>query len=125
MKREHLAAASDHEKLEFTLHPYDNPCSMSTAVLSHGEHAGHVKAPPETCKFGMITFLASEAMLFGGLIGGIHCPSSCARANPGRPPGAPDIGVQWPLSSLNLVMIANTLRSGGQQLSVSRRRIGH
>lgn len=43
---------------------------MSTATLTHDEHAGHAKAPQATCRFGMIMFLASEAMLFAGLIGG-------------------------------------------------------
>jgi cytochrome c oxidase subunit III len=56
----------------------------------------------------MITFLASEAMLFGGLIGG-YIVLRLARGEPWPPAGAPDIGVQWPLSSLNLVMIGNTI----------------
>ena len=43
---------------------------MSTAVLNHDQPAGHASAPPATAKFGMIMFLASEAMLFAGLIGG-------------------------------------------------------
>lgn len=43
---------------------------MSSAAITHDEHAGHASAPPATCKFGMIMFLASEAMLFAGLIGG-------------------------------------------------------
>jgi cytochrome c oxidase subunit III len=81
---------------------------MSTAVLTHGEHAGRAKAPPEVCRFGMITFLFSEAMLFGGLIGG-YIVLRLARGEPWPPAGAPDIGVQWPLSSLNLVMIGNTI----------------
>jgi cytochrome c oxidase subunit 3 len=45
---------------------------MSTATLSHDAHdahAGHASAPPHVAKFGMIMFLASEAMLFAGLIG--------------------------------------------------------
>lgn len=50
---------------------------MSSAALSYSfsdsldyleqEHQG---APPRVCKFGMIVFLLSEAMLFAGLIGG-------------------------------------------------------
>jgi cytochrome c oxidase subunit 3 len=42
---------------------------MSTAALTHDsqEHQG---APAATCKFGMIIFLISEAMLFAGLLGG-------------------------------------------------------
>jgi cytochrome c oxidase subunit 3 len=42
---------------------------MSSAAITHDDHAGHASAPPATCKFGMIMFLASEAMLFAGLIG--------------------------------------------------------
>ena len=45
---------------------------MTSASLTHDEvaHAGHEKASPETSRFGMIMFLASEAMLFAGLLGG-------------------------------------------------------
>ena len=47
---------------------------MSTAAAlthdDHDGHAGHLKASPATSKFGMIIFLASEAMLFAGLLGG-------------------------------------------------------
>lgn len=39
---------------------------MSTTALNSNHD---LSAPPATCKFGMVTFLASEAMLFGGLIG--------------------------------------------------------
>lgn len=52
-------------------------------------------------------FLASEAMLFGGLIGAYIV---LRLAQPVWPPtGAPDIGITWPLSSLNMVMIVNSL----------------
>lgn len=81
---------------------------MSTATLTHSEHAGHDKAPPSVCKFGMIMFLASEAMLFSGLIGG-YIVLRFSHAQLWPPAGAPDIGVTWPLSSLNIVMIVNTL----------------
>ena len=47
-------------------------------------------------------------MLFSGLIGG-YIVLRLARGEAWPPAGAPDIGVQWPLSSLNLVMIANTI----------------
>lgn len=40
---------------------------MSSAVLTHEEHSG---ASPATAKFGMIIFLLSEGMLFGGLLAG-------------------------------------------------------
>ena len=97
---------------------------MSTAVLSHGEHAGHVKAPPETCRFGMITFLASEAMLFSGPDWRIHRSPPCARrALAAR-------GSAGHRSSVAFVQSESGHdreydRSCRQQLSVSRRRIGH
>jgi cytochrome c oxidase subunit 3 len=84
---------------------------MSTATLSHDAHdahAGHASAPPATCRFGMIMFLASEAMLFAGLIGG-YIVLRLSRNEPWPPAGAPDIGVQWPLTGLNIVMIVNSL----------------
>jgi len=77
---------------------------MSTAALNHEPE---LSASPATCKFGMIMFLASEAMLFGGLIGAYIV---LRLAQPVWPPaGAPDIGITWPLSSLNMVMIVNSL----------------
>jgi cytochrome c oxidase subunit 3 len=83
---------------------------MSTATLSHDAHdahAGHASAPPHVAKFGMIMFLSSEAMLFAGLIGGyIVLRLSHGVAWP--PPGAIDIGVQWPLTTMNIVMIVNS-----------------
>ena len=42
---------------------------MSTAALTHDSQEHH-GAPAATCKFGMIIFLISEAMLFAGLLGG-------------------------------------------------------
>ena len=50
--------------------------SLSSTVSSGAfEHvvpsaSSHHGAPPRVCKFGMIIFLLSEAMLFAGLIGG-------------------------------------------------------
>ncbi len=80
---------------------------MSTTALNHDEHAGHAKASPATAKFGMIMFLSSEAMLFAGLIGGyIVLRISASTSWP--PEGAPDIGVTWPLTGLNWVMIINS-----------------
>ena len=83
---------------------------MSTATLSHDAHdahAGHASAPPHVAKFGMIMFLASEAMLFAGLIGG-YIVLRLSRGEPWPPAGAPDIGVQWPPNNLNIVMIINS-----------------
>lgn len=44
---------------------------MTTAALTdYDAHAQHDKASPEISRFGMLIFLASEAMLFAGLLGG-------------------------------------------------------
>lgn len=80
---------------------------MNTATLSHQGEEGH-RATPATARFGMIMFLASEVMLFAGLIGG-YIVLRWAGGITWPPKGAPDIGVQWPLSTLNWVMIGNTL----------------
>lgn len=81
---------------------------MSSATLSHAESSEHHGAPPAVAKFGMIVFLVSEAMLFGGLIAGyIVLRLSHGEAWP--PPGAIDIGLTMPPSVLNWVMIVNTL----------------
>ena len=69
---------------------------------------GHEKVSPATCKFGMVMFLCSEAMLFAGLIGG-YIVLRLSRGEPWPPAGAPDIGVTWPLSGVNRLMITNTL----------------
>lgn len=64
--------------------------------------------PAGTYRFGMVMFLISEAMLFAGLIGAyIVLRWSQGLAWP--PEGAPDIGLTWPPSPLNLVMIGNTI----------------
>jgi len=81
---------------------------MSSAVLNHDAHAGHESASPATSKFGMIMFLASEAMLFAGLIGG-YVVLRLSHGEAWPPAGAPDIGVTWPLSGLNIVMIVNSI----------------
>lgn len=77
---------------------------MSSAALTHDAHAaqgGHASAPPATCKFGMIMFLASEAMLFAGLIGGYIV---LRLAQPEWPPhGAPHLPVE--LTGLNTVFL--------------------
>lgn len=78
---------------------------MSTAVLPHSE--SH-RASPATSRFGMVMFLASEAMLFAALIGG-YIVLRWSHGETWPPSGAPDIGVTWPLSTLNWIMIGNTL----------------
>lgn len=82
--------------------------SNTAALTNNAHHDAHQSAPPAVCRFGMIMFLASEAMLFAGLIGG-YIVLRLARGEPWPPEGAPDIGVQWPLTSLNKVMIINTI----------------
>jgi len=81
---------------------------MSTAAALTSDHAESHGAPPATCKFGMIIFLLSEAMLFAGLIAG-YIVLRGAVAGPWPPEGAPDIGLTFPPSGLNLVMIANSI----------------
>jgi cytochrome c oxidase subunit 3 len=68
---------------------------MSTAVLTHEPHShdgGHAKASPATSKFGMIIFLASEAMLFAGLLGGYFVLRWAENGFPWQP------GHAWPPS---------------------------
>jgi len=57
----------------------------------------------------MLVFLASEAMLFAGLIGGYIVLRLAQGPGNWPPPGAPDIGIQMPPTFLNWVMIANTI----------------
>ncbi len=81
--------------------------TAATALVHETKHGEHAKASPATARFGMLIFLASEAMLFAGLIGG-YIVLRISRGGEWPPAGAPDIGVTWPLSSLNLVMIVNS-----------------
>jgi cytochrome c oxidase subunit 3 len=82
---------------------------MSTAELTH-DQAQHQGAPPATCRFGMIIFLMSEAMLFAGLIGG-YIVLRVAMPGEWPPAGYPDIGLQlkWPPDPINVIMIVNSL----------------
>jgi cytochrome c oxidase subunit 3 len=57
----------------------------------------------------MLVFLASEAMLFAGLIGGYIVLRIAQGPGSWPPPGAPEIGVKLPPTFLNLVMIVNTV----------------
>ncbi len=77
---------------------------MSSAALTHDEHAGHASAPPHVAKFGMIMFLASEAMLFAGLIGGYIV---LRLAQPEWPPaGAPHLPVL--LTGINTIFLVTS-----------------
>jgi heme/copper-type cytochrome/quinol oxidase subunit 3 len=80
---------------------------MSTATLTaeQAPNAPRLSMP----KFGMLVFLASEAMLFAGLIGG-YIVLRLAQGPGNWPPAeAPDIGIQVPPTFLNWVMIVNTV----------------
>ncbi len=85
---------------------------MTTAVLPHDSHAGH-GASPATCKFGMIIFLVSEAMLFAGLIAGYFVLRWSENGFPWQP------GHAWPrdpslphlpvfLTSINTVFLVTS-----------------
>lgn len=62
---------------------------MTTAVLPD-DASTHHGANPATCKFGMIIFLVSEAMLFSGLIAGYFVLRGAANGFPWQP------GHAWP-----------------------------
>lgn len=82
---------------------------MSTATLSSVRPHANTAGPRFTLpKFGMLVFLASEAMLFAGLIGGYIVLRIAAGPGMWPPAGAPVIGVQIPPTMLNWVLIANT-----------------
>lgn len=74
---------------------------MSSAALTHDEHAGHASAPPHVAKFGMIMFLASEAMLFAGLIGAYIVLRLSVPQWP--PEGAPTLPVK--LTGINTIFL--------------------
>lgn len=85
---------------------------MSTAVLTLDSHPDH-GASPATCKFGMILFLVSEAMLFSGLIAGYFVLRWTANGFPWQP------GHAWPpdpalphlpafLTSINTVFLVTS-----------------
>ncbi|MEO6053923.1 MAG: heme-copper oxidase subunit III, partial [Chthoniobacterales bacterium] len=78
---------------------------MTTAELTHDDSHG---ASPSTAKFGMIMFLISEAMLFAGLI---IAYTVLRIGHPGDwpPSEAPDIGLKFPPTTLNWVMIVNSI----------------
>lgn len=61
----------------------------------------------EMAKFGMKIFLASEAMLFAGLIAGYIVLRAGSAEWP--PAEAPTFGVSWPITAFHLMMIANTV----------------
>lgn len=78
---------------------------MSSAAISHDEHAGHASAPPSTCKFGMIMFLASEAMLFAGLIGGYIV---LRLSQPQWPPFPDSPALPWLLTGINTIFLVSS-----------------
>lgn len=84
---------------------------MSTTTLSSAHPIQTPSTGPRFTlpKFGMLVFLASEAMLFAGLIGGYIVLRIAQGPGSWPPPGAPEIGVKMPPTFLNLVMIVNTV----------------
>lgn len=84
---------------------------MSTAAISSPQGIRSSSPGPRFTlpKFGMLVFLASEAMLFAGLIGGYIVLRIAQGPDSWPPAGAPEIGVKIPPTFLNLVMIANTV----------------
>ena len=84
---------------------------MSTsAIATHGQVPVSTGRPRFTlAQFGMLVFLASEAMLFAGLIGGYIVLRIAQGPGNWPPPGAPEIGVKIPPTFLNWVMIINTV----------------
>ncbi len=74
------------------------PASRAHAAPASHFHAAKINLP----RFGMLTFLASEAMLFAGLI----CAYVVLRTSMGHgyhPPGAPDL--PWKLTLLNTAFL--------------------
>jgi len=98
---------------------------MSTAVLNHDDQAGHASAPPATCKFGMIMFLASEAMLFAGLIGGYIV---LRLAQPEWPIPLADgrvVHLPWLLTGINTVfLVASSFTLHFAEVSVKKGKSG-
>lgn len=94
---------------------------MSSAALTHDEHAGHASASHSTAKFGMIMFLASEAMLFAGLIGGYIV---LRLAQPAWPPeGAPALPVK--LTGINTIfLVASSFTLHFAEVQVSKGKTG-
>lgn len=83
---------------------------MSTATLASHEAPSH-GAPPAVCRFGMVIFLLSEAMLFAGLIAA-YIVVRWAHQGVWPPEGAPNIQLQLPPDGptvLNIVMIINSI----------------
>jgi len=84
---------------------------MSSVTLTSSEPVPASTGGPRFTlpKFGMLVFLASEAMLFAGLIGGYIVLRLAQGPGNWPPPGAPEIGVRLPPTFLNWVMIVNTV----------------
>jgi cytochrome c oxidase subunit 3 len=83
---------------------------MSTAILTNEEHHGHEKASPETSKFGMIMFLASEAMLFAGLLGAYFILRWSENGFPWQeghawPPNPEYPALPWLLTGVNTIFL--------------------
>ncbi len=78
---------------------------MSSATLTHDEHAGPAKASLATSHFGMMIFLASEAMLFAGLIGGYIV---LRLAQPVWPPSDAPAALPVKLTAINTIFLVGS-----------------
>ncbi len=96
------------------------PTSFSDSLETSEIH--HHGAPPRVCKFGMIVFLISEAMLFAGLIGGyIVLRFACAQWPPS--PGLPALPKL--LTGCNtLILICSSLAFHMVEVSVKKGKTG-
>ncbi|MGC1481000.1 MAG: heme-copper oxidase subunit III [Chthoniobacterales bacterium] len=83
---------------------------MSTAALTN-DHTTPEGASPATAKMGMIIFLVSEAMLFAGLIAGYIVLRGTMGGEwpPAEVPEGANIGLQFPPTFMNWVMIVNSI----------------
>lgn len=93
-------------------------------MTNHDEHAhaSHEGAPAHVCKFGMIVFLLSEAMLFAGLISGYIVLRLASAAWPPSPelPALPKV-----LTGCNtLVLICSSLAFHMVEVSVKAGKTG-
>ena len=77
----------------------------ATTTLAHHDESEH---RPGLARFGMLVFLASEAMLFAGLIGA-YIVLRIGEGAGWVPEGAPNIGITFPPNFMNVVMLLNTV----------------
>jgi cytochrome c oxidase subunit 3 len=82
--------------------------SSAISIDSSSHHDAHAHAASAlVARFGMIVFLISEAMLFMGLIAG-YIILWITNLHTWLPPLEARYHLQWPISTMNLLMIINT-----------------